>query len=198
MRIDKRMLEDITAWLERRDDIPSGWLYIGDSEERYLLGQPGKRNMLIFGVNPSTASAGENNLDPTIKRVRKFALTDPCCDGWIMANLYPMRATKPDDLPKKADKKLLEKNLKVLGALQKSYFIDKVWAAWGDIIDERDYLGMTLYDIQDVIKGVEWYYRGTLTRWGNPRHPLYLKGDAELDWFPVFDYACEFRDVDIW
>ena len=81
MRIDKRMLEDIPAWLERRDDIPSGWLYIGDSEERYLLGQPGKRNMLIFGVNPSTASAGENNLDPTIKRVRKFALTDPCCDG---------------------------------------------------------------------------------------------------------------------
>ena len=32
MRIDKRMLEDIPAWLERRDDIPSGWLYIGDSE----------------------------------------------------------------------------------------------------------------------------------------------------------------------
>ena len=38
-------------------------------------------------------------------------------------------------------KKLIEKNLKVLEALQKSYFIDKVWAAWGDLIDSRDYLG---------------------------------------------------------
>ena len=139
MRIDKRMLEDIPAWLERQDDIPSGWLYIGDSEERYLLGQPGRRNMLVFGVNPSTASAGENNLDPTIKRVRKFVQKDPTCDGWIMANLYPLRATNPDDLPAKADKKLIEKNLKVLEALQKSYFIDKVWAAWGDLIDSRDY-----------------------------------------------------------
>lgn len=63
------MLEDIPAWLARQDDIPGGWLYIGDEKERYLLGQPGRRNMLVFGVNPSTASAGENNLDPTIKRV---------------------------------------------------------------------------------------------------------------------------------
>ena len=69
MRIDKRMLEDIPAWLAKQDDIPGGWLYIGDEKERYLLGQPGRRNMLVFGVNPSTASAGENNLDPTIKRV---------------------------------------------------------------------------------------------------------------------------------
>ena len=198
MRIDKRMLEDIPAWLARQDDIPGGWLYIGDEKERYLLGQPGRRNMLVFGVNPSTASAGENNLDPTIKRVRKFVQKDPTCDGWIMANLYPLRATDPDDLPAKADKKLIEKNLKVLEALQKSYFIDKVWAAWGDLIDSRDYLGNTLYDIQDTIKEAEWYHLGTTTRWGNPRHPLYLKGDSEFQWFPVFDYACECRDGDIW
>jgi hypothetical protein len=98
----------------------------------------------------------------------------------------------------KADRKLIEKNLKVLEALQKSYFIDKVWAAWGDLIDSRDYLGNTLYDIQDTIKEAEWYHLGTTTRWGNPRHPLYLKGDSEFQWFPVFDYACECRDGDIW
>ncbi|WP_081674394.1 DUF1643 domain-containing protein [Butyrivibrio sp. VCD2006] len=80
----------------------------------------------------------------------------------------------------KADKKLIEKNLKVLDALQKSYFIDKVWAAWGDLIDSRDYLGNTLYDIQDIIKEAEWYHLGTTTRWGNPRHPLYLKRDSLL------------------
>ena len=37
MRIDKKMLDDIPAWLEKQEDIPSGWLYIGDEKERYLL-----------------------------------------------------------------------------------------------------------------------------------------------------------------
>ena len=33
MRIDKRMLEDIPAWLVKQDDIPGGWLYIGDEKD---------------------------------------------------------------------------------------------------------------------------------------------------------------------
>ena len=63
MRIDKRMLDDIPAWLERQDDIPSGWLYIGDEKERYLLGQPGRRNMLVFGVNTIGISVENVNED---------------------------------------------------------------------------------------------------------------------------------------
>lgn len=53
------MLENMPAWMEKKDDIPPGWLYIGDNKERYLLGQPGRNNILIFGVNPSTACPGE-------------------------------------------------------------------------------------------------------------------------------------------
>ncbi len=78
MRIDKRMLEDLPAWMSKRDDIPPGWLYVGDEEERYLLGQQGQRNILIVGVNPSTASPGEKNLDPTIRKVRKMITEDGC------------------------------------------------------------------------------------------------------------------------
>ena len=37
MRIDEHMLADLPAWMEKRDDIPKGWLYIGDEKERYLL-----------------------------------------------------------------------------------------------------------------------------------------------------------------
>lgn len=84
MRIDEHMLADLPAWMEKRDDIPKGWLYIGDEKERYLLGQPGKYNLLVFGVNPSTASPGESNLDPTIRKVRKVAEKEGF-DGWIMA-----------------------------------------------------------------------------------------------------------------
>lgn len=196
MRIDERMLADLPAWMEKRDDIPKGWLYIGDEKERYLLGQPGKYNLLVFGVNPSTASPGESNLDPTIRKVRKVAEKEGF-DGWIMANLYPLRETDPDKLPDKSDKKLVDNNLKVISAIEKNYTIGKVWAAWGNIIDTQFYLGDNLYDIQESITDAEWYYRGKLTKDGNPRHPLYLKLEEEFNWFAVGDYAAEWRYSDL-
>ena len=136
MNIDEKVLKNMKDWMNQRDDIPVGWIYIGDDEERYILGQPGNRNLLIFGINPSTASPGDNNIDPTIRKVRKIAENDGF-DGWIMVNIYPQRATDPKDLPKEANKELLAKNIKVLKALAKSYRIDRVWAEWGNIIDTR-------------------------------------------------------------
>ena len=142
MRIDSRILDNMAEWMDKREEIPNGWIYLGDETERYILGQPGKRNMLVFGVNPSTATPGDNNIDPTIRKVRRLTAEDGY-DGWIMVNLYPLRATDPRELPQKEDKKLLEKNLKVLKALVKAYRIDAVWAAWGNTIDTRFYLGDT-------------------------------------------------------
>lgn len=109
MNIDEKALKNMKDWMNQRDDIPVGWIYIGDDEERYILGQPGNRNLLIFGINPSTASPGDNNIDPTIRKVRKIAENDGF-DGWIMVNIYPQRATDPKDLPKEANKELLAKN----------------------------------------------------------------------------------------
>lgn len=186
------MLADLPAWMDKRDDIPKGWLYIGDEKERYLLGQPGKYNLLVFGVNPSTASPGECNLDPTIRKVRKVAEKEGF-DGWIMVNLYPLREKDPKKLPDKADEILVDNNLKVISAIEKNYIIGKVWAAWGNIIDTQFYLGDNLYDIHKAITDVEWYYRGKLTKKGNPRHPLYLKLEEEFNWFAVGDYSATWR-----
>lgn len=197
MRIDSRILDNLAEWMEKREDIPNGWIYLGDDTERYILGQPGNRNMLVFGVNPSTATPGDNNIDPTIRKVRKLTAEDGY-DGWIMVNLYPLRATDPKNLPQKEDKKLLEKNLKVLKALVKAYRIDAVWAAWGNTIDTRFYLGDTLYDIQEELEGdFQWYYRGAMTKDGNPRHPLYMKSGVKYEWFPVGDYAAHWRYADV-
>lgn len=192
MKINEKMLENMSEWMERQDDIPAGWAYIGDDKERYLLGQPGKYNLLVFGVNPSTASPGESNLDPTIRKIRKVAEKEGF-DGWMMVNLYPLRETDPDKLPDKADKKLVDNNLKVISAIEKNYAIGKVWAAWGNIIDTQFYLGDNLYDIQEVIASDQWFYRGSMTKTGNPRHPLYLKPNEKFTWFAVADYAAEWR-----
>ena len=197
MRIDSRILDNLTEWMEKREDIPKGWIYLGDNTERYILGQPGKRNMLVIGVNPSTATPGDNNIDPTIRKVRKLTAEDGY-DGWIMVNLYPLRATDPKELPQKGDKKLIEKNLQVLKALVKAYRIDAIWAAWGNTIDARFYLGDTLYDIQEELEGdFQWYYRGAMTKDGNPRHPLYMKSGEKYEWFPVGDYAANWRYADV-
>lgn len=112
-------------------------------------------------------------------------------------NLYPLRATDPKELPAEADKKLVENNLRVLKSIDQSYQIDAIWAAWGDLIDTRFYLGDILYDIQEILEGdYQWYYRGTLTKKGNPRHPLYLKFGEDFKWFPVADYAAAWRYAD--
>ena len=196
MEIESEVYENMAPWMEKQKDIPEGWIYLGDENERYVLGQPGIRNILVFGVNPSTASAGENNLDPTIRKVRKIAEEDDF-DGWIMANLYPLRSTDPNILPKKEDPELIRNNLRVLKALTKAYQIDRVWAAWGNAIDLRFYLGITLYDIQEVLEGdFFWYYRGKLTKNGNPRHPLYTKSEEKFHSFPVADYAAAWKYAD--
>ena len=142
MRIDSRILDNMAEWMEKREDVPKGWIYLGDDTERYILGQPGNRNMLVFGVNPSTATPGDNNIDPTNRKDRTLTAEDGY-DGWIMVNLYPLGATDLRELPQKEDKKLLEKNLKVLKAVVKAYRIDAVWAAWGNTIYTRFYLGDT-------------------------------------------------------
>ena len=56
MRIYAKMLENMKEWMDKQADIPKGWIYLGDETERYILGQPGKRNMLVMGVNPSSCS----------------------------------------------------------------------------------------------------------------------------------------------
>ncbi len=189
MRMLQKQLDNLKDWMESRDDLPRGWIYLGDDKVRYLLGQPGVDNMLVFGVNPSTAVPGKD--DPTIRKVRKIVEHDGY-DGWIMVNLYPMISSDPKDLPEEPDKRLIERNLRILQAVVEAYPVRSIWAAWGDVIDSRLYLGEILFDIQDKLKtDAQWFYRGKMTRRGKPRHPLYMKLDVELSWLPVFDYASD-------
>ena len=63
MKIDKIVLESMRGWMENQKDIPEGQIYLGNEKERYILGQPGTNNMLVVGVNPSTASLGTERTD---------------------------------------------------------------------------------------------------------------------------------------
>ena len=168
------------------------WIYIGDDKERYVLGQPGRRNILIVGSNPSTATPGENNLDRTIRRVRKMASMQGY-DGWIMVNLYPLRNIKSNMLPSEADRELLKNNLNVIEAVAKYYEIENIWAAWGNIIGDRPYLVEMLEDIIRIVDCKKWLYRTALTRLGNPRQPLYMRNEGGFTSFDITNYLVKYE-----
>ena len=69
---------------------------IGDKTNRFALVQEGQRTLFVIGLNPSTADS--LTPDPTMKAVLRIAEYNHF-DGFIMINLYPLRATEPSDLP---------------------------------------------------------------------------------------------------
>ncbi len=150
---------------------------IGDAVVRYALVQEGKRTLFVLGLNPSTADATQP--DPTMQSVLRIAEFNGF-DGFIMINLYPLRATFPKDLPKAYDETLHQSNLAKLRDLLEGRDNVEVWLAYGDNVEYRKYLRSCLRDIVKVFEphNPKWYHIQTLTAKGNPRHPLYKKVEA--------------------
>lgn len=113
-----------------------------------------------------------------------------------MANLYPFRTSKPKELPIKCDSKLSDNNIHILKCLIAQYNIDKVWAAWGNTIDIREYLPEELLNLKKIIDSKNellWYHISPMTNSGNPHHPLYLKNDSLLELFDISQYICKYN-----
>ena len=183
MQIDADALCAMSDYQHDREGIPAGWIYLGNDNERYALGQPGERNILVLGVNPSTAKPGDD--DPTIRNVRRIAESKGY-DGWIMMNLHPQRTPHPEDMKEKAVWN--ENNPKVVEAVMRWFQVHAVWCAWGNMIDipDKQFLYGALANSYDVLREyVKWYSYGNLTKNGNPRHPLYMTLTHEFQEFDV-------------
>lgn len=131
----------------------------------------GKRAVFIM-LNPSTADAIQD--DPTIRRCIDFAKRFGC-DGLLVVNLYALRSTDPDALWNHPDPVGPENDAHIQWALWAAEMSDApVIAAWGanarqDRVDEvLELPGMLACQALG------------LTKAGQPRHPLYLRRDAEL------------------
>ena len=167
------------------------WLYIPDfySEYRYILGTRGKNPLICIGINPSTAEP--DNLDNTLKSVERIAHGNGF-DSFIMFNVYAQRATRPDDMEKEMNRAMHTENMKAFEyILSLSESAPAVWAAWGAIIEKRDYLSECVLDMIEIGKkyGAAWYTAGARSKAkGHPHHPLYLKKDSKLDDFDAEEY----------
>ena len=92
------------------------WLYVPPyyTEYRYILGTRGANPLICIGINPSTAQPGD--LDNTLKSVERIALGNGY-DSFTMFNVYPQRATDPNDMDKTPDRALCDENLRWLQAV---------------------------------------------------------------------------------
>lgn len=120
-------------------------------------------------LNPSTADASVD--DPTIRRCMGFARA--WGSGSIaVVNLFAFRATNPKALRQERDPIGHENNMHIQLAVEDAERIVLAWGAQGDLYD-RD------LEVLDLLKSYQLYTLG-VTKAGHPKHPLYLKRDAEL------------------
>ena len=165
------------------------WLYVPNfySEYRYILGTRGKNPLICVGINPSTAKP--DDLDNTLKSVQRIADGNGF-DSFLMFNVYAQRATRPDDMERRCNLRLHEENMKAWRYLLSISEKPAVWAAWGAIIEKRNYLPECVADMLRISReyDAEWFCAGAISKRGHPHHPLYLRKDEKLKPFDTEGY----------
>lgn len=103
---------------------------------RYTLGRSGSRPLIAIGLNPSTAT--QERADPTVARVQRVAELHGF-DGFVMLNLYPVRATDYRTLPAKVNAVAFERNLQVIEEIVSQHKRPTIWATWGQPVVHHVY-----------------------------------------------------------
>ena len=164
------------------------WLYENndDNSARFVLGTAGENPLVCFGINPSTAVPG--NLDPTVRRVAGFAAKRGY-DSWIMLNVYPQISTDPTGMHLSFDPNLKSSNEEYIGKLISGRSLGLL-AAWGGLIESRNYLPALLADVVSIADaaGCTWMSLGGPLRSGHPRHPSRARSELPFQAFDVRNY----------
>jgi len=140
---------------------------------RFSLGRSGSRSLLVIGLNPSTAT--QEKSDTTVAKVDRVAKRHGF-DGFVMLNLYPVRATNFNELPINVDAEAYFNNLNCIEDTVTKYLPRVIWAAWGESILARSYFLTAAQELFDRLgkHDLVWQHFGPITASGHPRHPSRL------------------------
>jgi hypothetical protein len=157
-------------------DAPNGAVFDLSRKYRYLLWRRWSDELpaLCFCMlNPSTADAFR--LDPTIARCMSFA-RDWGFGSLQIVNLFAFRSTDPAALLRKRDP-VGRLNDEFIERVVKSS--DRTVLAWGNhgVLRDRD---KEMMIVMREACGDDRLYHFGLTRLHQPKHPLYVRRDAEL------------------
>lgn len=169
------------------------WIYRNsiDNKCRYVLGVSGDKPLICVGINPSTAEPGA--LDNTMKSVDRIAKSNGF-DSWIMLNIYPQRATNPNDMDIEMNELICEENIRFIEEIL-SRKNATIWAAWGTLINKRKYLKNCLKQIGELSfqHDCNWVTFGKKAKDGHPHHPLYLRQDEKVQNFNIGNYLMNLK-----
>jgi hypothetical protein len=157
------------------EKIESGAVFDETETYRYALWrvwEPSKPRLCFVLLNPSTADAKRN--DPTIRRCIGFARAWDF-GGVEVVNLYAFRATRPVDLFRAADP---------VGPENDRYLAEAVARAWRVVVGWGNHGAKQDRDAAIFPLLVNAHCFG-ITSAGQPRHPLYVRGDAVLQYWTV-------------
>lgn len=143
--------------------------------------------MRFIMLNPSTADADVD--DPTIRRCMGFARREGC-GSIVVVNLFAYRATKPADLTEAImerhshaweGREAINQEIARAALSQRAGNPAPVVAAWGANWRALSRRGISRPSVESYAEkvGAKLTCLG-LTGQGDPRHPLYVKGDAPL------------------
>jgi hypothetical protein len=147
----------------------NGALFSDDKKYRYCLWRiwdESKPMIMFIGLNPSTAN--ENQDDPTIRRVIRFA-REWGYGGIYMLNLFTFVTAYPNELLK-CDNPLMLADWYLKIYSEKS---DRIVFAWGSFPESIDRAKI----VKDMFP-ISFCLGQNLN--GSPKHPLYLKSDTKL------------------
>ena len=165
------------------------WIYSKSSDNscRYVLGTIGVNPLICIGVNPSTAEP--DCLDRTLESVQRISLKNGY-DSWIMINIYPQRSTNPNKMHTTFDIDIHNDNVSYIKELFQKFPDADIWAAWGTLIEKREYLKFCLQSICDISRqyNCQWITFGNRSKKGHPHHPLYLNQNSEKTNFDIKTY----------
>lgn len=157
-------------------------IFNDDRTHRFVLerGAPDTPYVLFIGLNPSTAA--EDVEDATTRRLTTFA-AGWGFRRWKIVNLSALVSTDPKGLRDYHPPRSIraQEKLHLRHAIAGAH---RVVACWG--------AGVKYLREQDREELPEWLIRyacGRLlcfgkTKGGHPKHPLYLRGDTELETYP--------------
>ena len=128
---------------------------------------PAQRAIMWIGLNPSTAD--EQQLDPTLRRIRDFSLRWGFT-RFVMTNLFAFRATDPREMLKQANPE---------GLSNKSYLIQTALecdtiVAFGGTHGSHLSAGR---EIAPMLRNLQCLGHN---KDGSPKHPLYVRADTKL------------------
>jgi len=141
------------------------WRYLLKHTWRDLL-DPEERAIAWIALNPSTAD--ENQLDPTLRRIRGFSM-DAGFNTFYMLNLFAFRATDPKIMKEQPDPVGPDNDDWIRKTVSECSMVVCAWGQHGKYLDRQDHVLAYLREMHADMRYME------LAKDGTPKHPLYLK-----------------------